>query len=262
MMLELTTLKGYAEYRHLLRGRPARQRLLLFRAGTLALSFRGERLLVRGPALVNHSPLADIGILAPAGGEPALGPAYVLTFDGVARDSLVAQAFLLLCPMTGILHMKLSPKEFSLLESVLALMAEPSADADILAVQALLLVKYLSLFRKEESVRRFVENDLVKRYVALVDRDHGSAQTVGVYAERLGVSTRTLDRTFKGATGITPKATLNYRLDLAAKLELLEGRKSVKEISFSLGFSSPEYFHMFFRKRNGITPLEYARRTG
>lgn len=33
--------------------------------------------------------------------------------------------------------------------------------------------------------------------------------------------------------------------------------QSVKEISFFLGFQSTEYFFSFFKKRTGLTPLEY-----
>ncbi len=79
------------------------------------------------------------------------------------------------------------------------------------------------------------------------------------YAEKLGVSIRTLNRVFKQTTGITPKASLNYRLNLSAKAQLQQNSHSVKEISYRLGFTSPAYFHEFFRKSNGQTPGEYTR---
>ena len=42
-----------------------------------------------------------------------------------------------------------------------------------------------------------------------------------------------------------------------AKQMLVGTSQSVKEISFFLGFQSTEYFFSFFKKRTGLTPLEY-----
>ncbi|WP_336527821.1 helix-turn-helix domain-containing protein, partial [Bacteroides acidifaciens] len=42
-----------------------------------------------------------------------------------------------------------------------------------------------------------------------------------------------------------------------AKQLLVGTSQSVKEISFFLGFQSTEYFFSFFKKRTGLTPLEY-----
>ncbi|MEI6874980.1 MAG: helix-turn-helix domain-containing protein [Spirochaetota bacterium] len=261
-MLDIRMIHGEGEYREALAEPVFRQRLLFFKAGTLNLSLRGEARTVVGPALVNHSPLAEIRLLPALGDGAALTQAYLLSFDGHSMDKLIAEAFLLLCPMTGVFRMRLTLREFSTLGRVLGLMTEDSLGADILETQALLLVKYLASFQKDTNSYRFVENDLVKQYVACVDRDHETSHEIAFYADKLGVSTRTLNRVFKEATGITPKASLSYRLNLAAKRQLLERRKSVKEISFGLGFTSPEYFHMFFRKSNGITPGEYVRATG
>ena len=36
---------------------------------------------------------------------------------------------------------------------------------------------------------------------------------------------------------------------------------AVKEISYSLGFTDEHYFSTFFRKRTGITPLDYRKST-
>ncbi|MEI8095324.1 MAG: helix-turn-helix domain-containing protein [Spirochaetales bacterium] len=255
-MLDLSLVTGERDYRALLDLPGFRQRLLIFREGSVTLSRQGA-ISIRGPAVVNHSPLAGLAL------EGAnFRAAWVLSFDGVALDQLVASAFLLLCPMTGVFHMSLSEKEFDTLASILALMDDPSLGADILQVQAQLLVKYLAKFHTDDNSQRFAENDLVKRYVARVDRDHGDHHEVAHYAAQLGVSTRTLNRVFQEHTGITPKASLNYRLNLAAKSRLQERRASVKEIGYQLGFSSTTYFHEFFRKSNGLTPGEYARLSG
>jgi AraC-like DNA-binding protein len=42
-----------------------------------------------------------------------------------------------------------------------------------------------------------------------------------------------------------------------AKELLVETNRSLKEIAYALNFNSYEYFISFFKKREGITPLEY-----
>ena len=174
-------------------------------------------------------------------------------------DKLSSHAFQILCPMTGVFQMKLRPIDFSIIEGILNMMTESLLEPDILELQATLLAKYLERFHDGSNSRHFAEHDIVRRFVAFVDNEHESAHEISHYAQKLGVSTRTLNRVFRDNTGITPKASLKYRLNLAAKNQLLEKRKSVKEISYQLGFSSPEYFHSFFYKTNGLTPKEYVR---
>ncbi len=65
------------------------------------------------------------------------------------------------------------------------------------------------------------------------------------------------NREFKEFTGTSPS---QYMLELklnVAKLLLSTTAQSVKNISYSLNFENPEYFSVFFKKRTGITPIEY-----
>jgi len=42
-----------------------------------------------------------------------------------------------------------------------------------------------------------------------------------------------------------------------AKLLLSTTSQSVKEIAYSLNYENPDYFPVFFKKRTGMTPVEY-----
>ena len=251
-MLTLSKIHSEEEYRFPTTTQETIQRLLIFRKGSMTFRMKGRLHVIEGPAVINHSPLVDMALI-----EGVFPEAYVVSFSKKAMESLVAHSFLLLCPMTGVFHMKLKKSEFSTVEDLLFMMSDPSLTEDILSIQTLLLVKYLSRYMNDGNSQRISDNELVKQYVGSVDKKHEKQHQVNLYADQLGVSTRTLNRIFKESTGITPKESLNYRLNLSAKQLLLEKRKSVKEISFLLGFSSPEYFHSFFRKNNGLAPGEY-----
>jgi AraC-like DNA-binding protein len=76
-------------------------------------------------------------------------------------------------------------------------------------------------------------------------------------AKTLNISYSGFRRAFKEFTGTSPS---KYMMELKlneAKLLLSTSFQSVKNISYSLNFENPEYFSVFFKKRTGITPVEY-----
>ncbi len=50
---------------------------------------------------------------------------------------------------------------------------------------------------------------------------------------------------------------LNQRLMQEAKNQLRFSEKTVKEITFELGFESVSMFSTFFKKKSGFSPTEY-----
>ena len=69
----------------------------------------------------------------------------------------------------------------------------------------------------------------------------------------------TVCKQFRDEYGITVFAYLNSLRLKEAKRLITEGRQSITEIAFSLGFESIHYFTRFFKKMTGKTPTEYAR---
>ena len=64
---------------------------------------------------------------------------------------------------------------------------------------------------------------------------------------------------FKNYTGVSP---LQYQLDLKvlrAKEMLLQTDRTVKEISYALGFQSIYYFSRVFKSKLGVAPTEIRR---
>lgn len=68
-----------------------------------------------------------------------------------------------------------------------------------------------------------------------------------------------LIRLFKRSFGVSPLQYINKKKMEKAQLLLLTGDQTVKELAFSLGFSSPAYFSRMFKQITGYTPQEYRR---
>jgi AraC-like DNA-binding protein len=80
------------------------------------------------------------------------------------------------------------------------------------------------------------------------------------YAEKCNVSVDYFRNMFKRYTGLSPH---QYHLDLKiirAKELLLNSSKSIKEISYELGFQSIHYFSRFFKNKVGVNAIEFRNR--
>lgn len=76
-------------------------------------------------------------------------------------------------------------------------------------------------------------------------------------AMRLNISYSWFRRVFKDYTGYAPAKYFQELKLRKAKELLVTTSQPVKEIAYYLGFQSVEYFFSIFKKRVGLTPLEY-----
>lgn len=81
------------------------------------------------------------------------------------------------------------------------------------------------------------------------------------FSYEMGISSNQAYRKIKALTGQTAKEFIrNQRLKTAASL-LLQKRRSISEIIYMVGFSSPSYFTRCFKEYYGCTPKEYIERS-
>ena len=82
------------------------------------------------------------------------------------------------------------------------------------------------------------------------------------FSDVLGISTNQVYRKIKALTGQTAKEFIrNQRLKTAAQL-FLQKKRSISEVIYMVGFSSPSYFTRCFREYYGCTPREYIDKNG
>jgi len=90
-----------------------------------------------------------------------------------------------------------------------------------------------------------------------IDEHFRGWHKVSQYAERLGYSTRTLNRLAREHTGRTAKELIDERIVLEAKRLLSHGDSAVWELARELGFDDASNFSSYFRLRAGMTPVEF-----
>jgi len=100
-----------------------------------------------------------------------------------------------------------------------------------------------------------VESQLFKDFSILVEQNYKVLHSVTEYANRLGISPKSLTKHFQKIGSLTPSDFIKNRIILEAKRQLLYSSDSVKQIAFSLGFNDPAYFSRFFTKSTTKSPL-------
>ena len=97
---------------------------------------------------------------------------------------------------------------------------------------------------------------LVYKLKKEIDRRVTNHHEVRDYARLLHISDKYLNQCVKEILGVNAKQLIDEQLTMRARYQLKFTDCSVKEISYDLGFSSPEYFSSFFKRQTGSTPMQ------
>lgn len=98
-----------------------------------------------------------------------------------------------------------------------------------------------------------------QRFRKLLEIAYIKNWSVATYAQKLNISTKTLNNSVKSKTGRTTLQLINDRVILEAKRKLSHSTAFVNEIGFDLGFEDPSYFVKFFKKHVHLTPSEFRK---
>ncbi|WP_437621585.1 helix-turn-helix domain-containing protein [Sorangium sp. So ce1151] len=132
---------------------------------------------------------------------------------------------------------------------VAPLLAEGACGAALRLVEAWLLAR--------RRVTRRAAAPVAAAGLALHASDGGAR--VGALAERLGVSVRQLERQFKRAAGLSPKALARLiRFSRATERLELDPGASLTALAFELGYADQAHFIREFRAFAGMSPGRYA----
>jgi AraC family transcriptional regulator, transcriptional activator of pobA len=100
---------------------------------------------------------------------------------------------------------------------------------------------------------------VLKRFVQLINIHYLEKRTVDEYAILLNLSPNHLSQTIKTASGKNALAHINDRILLEAKSLIRLTHLDISEIAFKLNFSDNANFGKFFKKNEGISPLEFRK---
>jgi len=101
------------------------------------------------------------------------------------------------------------------------------------------------------------ESKLFKDFSTLVEQNFRKLHSVTDYANRLGISPKSLTKHLQLLGAIKPSELIKNRIILEAKRQLIYSNESVKHIAFNLGFNDPAYFTRFFTKAIEKSPLQF-----
>lgn len=123
-----------------------------------------------------------------------------------------------------------------------------------------IVMHILGLMYYRDKTRDFQDENLIQKMnkakVIMRESVYKNISAEDIAGE-LNISYSGFRRAFKEFTGSSPS---KYMVELKlneAKLLLSTTSQSVKEIAYSLNYENPDYFPVFFKKRTGMTPLEY-----
>ena len=137
--------------------------------------------------------------------------------------------------------------------------------ADILRNQLKNLLLVSERERQNQSslvINKGPDLDWVIRFRALLDKQFHKHKSVTKYTDQLHVTQKRLNAATLKIMAITPKQMIDARVILESKRLLVHTVNSVKEIGYTLGFEEPTNFVKFFKKHQGITPIEFRNRFG
>ncbi|MBT8324387.1 MAG: AraC family transcriptional regulator [Winogradskyella sp.] len=98
------------------------------------------------------------------------------------------------------------------------------------------------------------KSKVVYRFKKLVDKHLNERHEVADYATLMNISPKYLNECVKDVLGFTAKGIIAEQLLMRSRHQLKFSDQTIKEISYGLGFSSPEYFSAFFKNHTGATP--------
>ncbi|TPV56476.1 AraC family transcriptional regulator [Aestuariibacter sp. GS-14] len=80
------------------------------------------------------------------------------------------------------------------------------------------------------------------------------------YANKLGMSRRTLERRMRSQLGVSPNQMLDFRRIRLAREQLISGTESLADIALTTGFYDQAHFTNLFRDATMESPAQYRRR--
>ncbi len=100
------------------------------------------------------------------------------------------------------------------------------------------------------------KSTLVYKFKKSINRYITQYHEVGYYANLLNVSDKYLNECVKGVLGVKAKHLIVEQLVMRSRHDLKFTDKTIKEVGYTLGFSSPDYFSYFIKKHTGYSPSQ------
>lgn len=111
------------------------------------------------------------------------------------------------------------------------------------------------LSQKKQSRSDYISGEFIRMTQIHATKQH----SIGFYASQLHISEKYLSNIIKRVTQKPPREWIDEILLKEAIYMLYDENKSIQQISDALNFSSPSLFGVFFKRKTGMSPMQYRR---
>ncbi len=121
------------------------------------------------------------------------------------------------------------------------------------------ITAYYNTMFDGESTPPSIANDILDRFIQLVNTHCTEQRQLRFYADKLCLTERYMGTVIRQTSGITAKEWIDKAVITAAKVMLRHGNQQIAEISDQLHFANSSFFCKYFKRLVGCTPQEYRR---
>lgn len=101
------------------------------------------------------------------------------------------------------------------------------------------------------------QTQLLEKFIAMVHENSSTQREVNYYANKLCISTKYLSGICRNITGDSAKTIIDKFAILQIKVLLQSTHLNIQEIADQLNFPDQSYLGRYFKRHEGISPIEY-----
>ena len=126
------------------------------------------------------------------------------------------------------------------------------------------LLKVVGIMDREmdipESESTVRGEQLVEKFVRMVNEDCGRNRLVEYYAGRLNITPKYLSTLVRNTLGRTPTDVIKVVTMKEIERRLRYSTDSIKQISYAMNFPNSSFFGKYFKQHSGMTPNSYRKK--
>ena len=127
---------------------------------------------------------------------------------------------------------------------------------------SILRIKKLEANSSETASKENSKPQILQSLIYSIETNYKEKHTPKDYSEILNISSSVLSKLVKEYFNKTLTKLITERIIVEAKRELYLTSKTIKEVSFLLGYDDEYYFSRFFKKQVGVSPNMYRKNVG
>ncbi len=115
----------------------------------------------------------------------------------------------------------------------------------------------LGSFRAIKQDETQPKNNIVERFIELVQEHYREERLIGFYADKLCITPKYLSKLVKENTGRAAGDWIENHVILEARAMLQSSEMSIQQIASSLNFANQSFFGKYFKRATGLSPKQY-----